>query len=326
MGRTRKDFMVAEPPGDVVPSAFPRLTSHSLAGALSGSATEVWSESGKQELLTLLSRDHLDHALPPGLRQLAERFAYRALGLLFPHFAARTRAGRDELAGELGALGGLLEQALAPPDSMADCEAARGAVVEHLYSRLGLIREALLLDARAIYEGDPAAQSVDEVILAYPGFLAIATYRIAHELHGRVALFPRLLTEVAHRATGIDIHPGARIGASFAIDHGTGIVIGETAVLGARVRLYQGVTLGAARVNKRLENVKRHPTIGDDVVIYANATILGGETVIGRGSRIGGNVWLTRSVPPYSVVTPTSRVERRGGDSSPSDDLIEFNI
>ena len=103
-------------------------------------------------------------------------------------------------------------------------------------------------------------------------------------------------------------------------------MIGETAVLGARVRLYQGVTLGATRVSKRLESMKRHPTIGDDVVIYANATILGGETVIGRGIRIGGNVWLTRSVPPYSVVTPTSRVERRGGDSSPSDDLIEFNI
>ena len=318
--------MVAEPPCDVAPSAYARVTSGSLTGSLSVSATGVWSESRKEELLMLLSRDHQDHSLPPGLRQLAETFAYGALGLLFPHFAARTGAGRDELSGELVALGGLLDQALAAPERSGDCEAARGEVVEHLYSRLGLIRKALLLDARAIYEGDPAAQSVDEVILGYPGFLAIATYRIAHELHGRVALFPRLLTEVAHRATGIDIHPGARIGASFAIDHGTGIVIGETAVLGARVRLYQGVTLGAARVNKGLEHVKRHPTIGDDVVIYANATILGGETVIGRGSRIGGNVWLTRSVPPYSVVTPTSRVERRGGDSSPSDDLIEFNI
>jgi serine O-acetyltransferase len=286
----------------------------------------VWSELGKEELLALLTREHLDHASLAGLRQLAERFVDGALGLLFPHFAARTRAGRGELAGELVALGGVLERVLAALDPASDREPARDAAAMHLYSRLALIREASLLDAQAIYGGDPAAASVDEVILAYPGFLAIATYRIAHQLYGRVALFPRLLTEVAHRATGIDIHPGARIGASFAIDHGTGIVIGETAVLGARVRLYQGVTLGAARVNKGLECVKRHPTIGDDVVIYANATILGGETVIGHGSRIGGNVWLTRSVAPYSVVTPTSRVERRGGDLSPSDDLIEFNI
>ena len=164
------------------------------------------------------------------------------------------------------------------------------------------------------------------MILAYPGFLAIAIYRIAHELYGRLGMFPRLLTEVGHRATGIDIHPGARIGESFAIDHGTGIVIGESAVLGAHVRLYQGVMLGAARVNKRMAHAKRHPTIADDVVIYANATILGGETVIGTGSRIGGNVWLTRSVPPYSIVTPTARVERREGERAPSDDLIEFNI
>jgi serine O-acetyltransferase len=321
--------VVAEPPGDVAPvasSASPQVTPGSLAGSLSGSATKARLELGNEELLALLTREHLDHASLAGLRRLAERFADGALGLLFPHFAAPPGAGRDELAGELVRLGALLEQALAALDPTSDCGAARDAAVEHLYSRLGSIREALSLDAQAIYEGDPAAQSVDEVILAYPGFLAIATHRIAHELHGRVMVFPRLLTEVAHRATGIDIHPGAQIGASFAIDHGTGIVVGETAVLGARVRLYQGVTLGAARVNKGLERVKRHPTIGDDVVIYANATILGGETVIGRGSRIGGNVWLTRSVPPYSVVTPTARVERRAGDSSPSDDLIEFNI
>lgn len=182
------------------------------------------------------------------------------------------------------------------------------AVIDDLYAKLGGIREALLLDARAIHDGDPAARGIDEVILAYPGFLAIATYRIAHQ------------------ATGIDINPGAQIGASFAIDHGTGIVIGETAVLGDRVRLYQGVTLGAARVAKHLEHTKRHPTVGDDVVVYANATILGGHTVIGRGSVVGGNVWLTRSVPPYSVVSPMARVEHRGGHAEASDDLIEFNI
>lgn len=281
--------------------------------------------SGVSELLTGLAEEHRGYVLPPGLRDLADQFVFAVLGLLFPHFAARPACGSEQLAGELSALARILDRTVggvAPSEGARD----RGSAVEHLCSRLASLREELLLDAAAIYEGDPAARSVDEVILAYPGFLATATYRIAHDLHGRVALFSRLLTEVAHRATGIDIHPAARIGPSFAIDHGTGIVIGETAVLGARVRLYQGVTLGAARINKRLERVKRHPTIGDDVVIYANATILGGETVIGHGSRIGGNVWLTRSVPPYSVVTPTARIERREADPRSTNDLIEFNI
>jgi serine O-acetyltransferase len=309
MGRTRQALMGANLSSDGTPSPV----------------SQAWSASQRQELLVRLAREHFDHPLPAGLRQLAEEFVYAVLGLLFPHFASRGVAGRDELAAELAGLDGLFEQALTVPAGSGARAAAQGAVSEHLYSRLGSIREALLLDAQAMYEGDPAAGSVDEVILAYPGFLAIATYRIAHELHGRVALFPRLLCEVAHRATGIDIHPRAQIGASFAIDHGTGIVIGETAVLGARVMLYQGVTLGAARVNKRMEHVKRHPTIGDDVVIYANATILGGETIIGTGSRIGGNVWLTRSVPPYSVVTPTAHIDHRG-QAAAADDLIEFNI
>jgi serine O-acetyltransferase len=269
-----------------------------------------------------LSRERGAHALPRGLRRQAERFAFGLLALLFPQFATPDQAA-DGVAGEISALRILLEQAVSGPVAPTDGQAA---VVERVFSRLGVIRAGVLLDARAIYEGDPAAHSLDEVIVAYPGFLAIAVHRIAHELYPDAPLFARLLSEVAHGATGIDIHPGARIGASFAIDHGTGIVIGETAVLGEFVRLYQGVTLGAARVNKGLRSVKRHPTIGDHVVIYANATILGGDTVIGHGSRIGGNVWLTRSVPPYSVVMPTARVERRRGDSSPADDLLEFNI
>jgi len=309
MGRTSEALMVAELRRDATP-AF---------------AGQGWSESSREELLVRLAREHRRHPLPPGLRQLSEEFVDTVLGVLFPHFAPRPVSGRDAVAGELAVLDGLLERALTAPSGSGGGDGALSAVSAHLYSRLGVIREALLLDAQAIYEGDPAAASVDEVIVAYPGFLAIATYRIAHELHGRVALFPRLLCEVAHRATGIDIHPGAQIGASFAIDHGTGIVIGATAVLGAHVRLYQGVTLGAARVNKRMERIKRHPTIGDDVVIYANATILGGETIVGRGSRIGGNVWLTRSVPPYSIVTPTAHIDHRG-ESAASDDLIEFNI
>jgi serine O-acetyltransferase len=267
-----------------------------------------------------LAREREEYALPPRLHELAERFAQRTLALLFPHFAAEVGGCAGDVTAELAALESQLAAVLRLPETHCS---APDVVLKRFFTALPGIREALLLDARAIYDGDPAAHSIDEVILAYPGFRAIAVYRLAHQLQGcEVPLVPRLLTELAHRHTGIDIHPSARIGTSFAIDHGTGIVIGETAVLGDRVKLYQGVTLGALSVDKRMARIKRHPTIGDDVVIYANATILGGETVIGDGSRIGGNVWLTRSVAAHSVVTPTARVESRGR----ADEPLEFNI
>ncbi len=276
---------------------------------------------GTAPFLDLLAHERQAYALPPRLRELAERVIHRTLELLFPHFAAEVGGRAGEVGEELAALRLLLTDALRLPGAhCADPEAA----VERLVRALPAIRTALLLDAQAIYDGDPAAHSTDEVILAYPGFFAIAVHRIAHELHGAgVPLVPRVLAEIAHHDTGIDIHPAASIGSSLAIDHGTGIVIGETAVLGARVKLYQGVTLGALSVSKRFARTKRHPTIGDDVVIYANATILGGDTVIGAGSRIGGNTWLTQSVPAHSVVTPTARVERRAADD---DELLDFNI
>ena len=166
----------------------------------------------------------------------------------------------------------------------------------------GILRK-LKLDAAAIASCDPASNSLEEIYLAYPGFYAIAIYRLAHELHLReVPLAPRLMTEYAHRQTGVDINPGATIGESFFIDHATGVVIGETTVIHNNVRIYQGVTLGALYVAKDLQKVKRHPTIEENVTIYANATILGGETVIGANSVIGGNAWLTASVPPNSKV------------------------
>lgn len=271
--------------------------------------------------LDQLARERQEYALPPRLHELAERLIHRALELLFPHFAAEVGGRAGDIAEEVAALQALLIEALCLPG--ADCREPR-AVVAGFLAELPELRAALLLDAEAIYDGDPAADSVDEVILAYPGFFATAVYRIAHRLRqSNVSLFPRVLTEIAHRDTGIDIHPGAIIGAHFAIDHGTGIVIGETAVLGARVKLYQGVTLGALSVDKRMARTKRHPTIGDGVVIYANATILGGDTVIGEGSRIGGNVWLTRSIPAHSVVTPTARVDQA---TQPGDELLEFNL
>jgi serine O-acetyltransferase len=183
-----------------------------------------------------------------------------------------------------------------------------GTFFEHLQE----IHEKLWLDAEAINRGDPAAESVEEVVLAYPGFLAIAIYRIAHEFYLLgVPIFPRLLTEYAHQMTGIDIHPGAQIGSGFCIDHGTGIVIGETTVIGNNVKMYQGVTLGALSVQKSLADTKRHPTIEDNVVIYAQAVILGGETVIGHDSVVGGNSWLTNSVPPFSYVHNDSKVNVR---------------
>ncbi len=171
------------------------------------------------------------------------------------------------------------------------------------------IRRLLQLDVQAAYEGDPAAVNEQEVILAYPGLQAIAVQRMAHELYRmRVPLIPRMMTEIAHSRTGIDIHPGAEIGEFFFIDHGTGVVIGETCQIGARVKIYQGVTLGAKSFKKDaqgriVKGGKRHPTIEEDVTIYAGATILGGDTTIGRSSVIGGNVWLVESVPPYSLLT-----------------------
>jgi serine O-acetyltransferase len=188
------------------------------------------------------------------------------------------------------------------------CEPRAGEIIDEFARRLPAVRNLLGSDARAAYEGDPAATSPDEAVFCYPGVTAITHQRLAHELYVLgVPLIPRMITELAHSATGIDIHPGARIGGSFFIDHGTGVVIGETCIIGERVRLYQGVTLGAKSfpTDERGQPIKgrpRHPIVENDVTIYAGATILGRIT-IGRGSSIGGNVWLTRSVAPGSSIT-----------------------
>lgn len=189
-----------------------------------------------------------------------------------------------------------------------ECEHRCLELTRGFLSRLPEVRRLLITDVHAAYDGDPAATSPDECVLSYPGIMAITNYRLAHELHTLdVPLIPRIITEHAHSITGIDIHPGARIGERFFIDHGTGIVIGETSVIGKNVRLYQGVTLGAKSFpldddGKPIKGIRRHPTVEDDVIIYAGSTILG-TVVIGRGAVIGGNVWLTRSVPPGSRVS-----------------------
>ena len=203
------------------------------------------------------------------------------------------------------------KSASAPPErrsSVRDTAEEARRVLETFFERLPEVRAFLIEDVRAAYDGDPAALTYAEVQLAYPGLLAITVHRLAHELYLLdVPIIPRVMSEWAHARTGVDIHPGAVIGHGFFIDHATGVVIGETARIGNRVKIYQGVTLGAKSFpldaeGRPIKRIRRHPTVGDDVVIYANATILGGDTVIGSGSTIGGNVFLMESVPPNSLV------------------------
>lgn len=232
----------------------------------------------------------------------------RALGLFFPHFADCSNKASALLATAERLEADLHEMLGAVGISDARAE----AIIEEFFERLPEVAEALHADAAFIAQGDPAASSVDEVVLAYPGFFAIAAYRVAHVLQTlEVPIVPRLITEHAHTKTGVDIHPGARIGVPFFVDHGTGVVIGETARIGRRVKLYQGVTLGALSVDATMDGVKRHPTIEDDCILYANAIVLGGETTVGANSIIGGNVWLTASVPPNALVVRKAEVRVR---------------
>ncbi|MFH1475410.1 MAG: serine O-acetyltransferase [Chloroflexota bacterium] len=256
----------------------------------------------------LLTAGRSEHGRIYPLKRDVAAFVDGVLGILFPQLSDDAAASVDELAARLVLVRRDLRRLVAPLTGDPDA----WHVVDAFSDGLPDIHARLVLDGEAISAGDPAAESVDEVIAAYPGFLAIAIHRIAHELHHLgVAILPRLLAEVAHTRTGIDIHPGASIGRSFCIDHGTGVVVGETAVIGDEVKLYQGVTLGALSVAKSAAGTKRHPTIGDRVVIYANATVLGGETVIGNDSVVGGNVFLTNSVPSDSIVYQASQVRVR---------------
>lgn len=217
---------------------------------------------------------------------------------------------------------------------VAHCEEEARRLAKRLLATVPALRETLISDVAAAFEGDPAATSVHEIILAYPGLLAVTIFRVAHELHKMgVPLLPRIMTEWAHARTGADIHPGASIGSSFFIDHATGVVIGETSHIGDRVKLYQGVTLGALshprdEHGRVIRNTKRHPTVEDDVTIYANATVLGGATVVGRGGLIGGSVFLTKSVPPDSRVAlkqPELFVRTKGAPEKASEPPLEPN-
>ena len=222
-------------------------------------------------------------------------------GDLRSHVAATIESLEERLEGAIY-LG--LHRRCSKPAQIDKCRRRARAITRRLLEALPEVRAQLAKDVLVAFESDPAATGIDEIVACYPGLYAIAIYRVAHRLlHDGAEVVPRMLTEHAHSRTGIDIHPGATIGESFFIDHGTGIVVGETTIIGDRVRIYQGVTLGALSVRDRgrtdkPHGRKRHPTIEDDVIIYANATILGGNTVIGQGAVVGGNAWITYSVPP----------------------------
>jgi serine O-acetyltransferase len=233
--------------------------------------------------------------------QTIANWANSLLDLIFPERSASTNYNQEVLKGVFFELKEELQLIL--KSTKACNEQHYKLMADTFFDRLPEMYRKLNTDLIAIVEGDPAAQSEFEVIRCYPGFFAIAMYRFAHELHLlAVPNIPRIITEYAHSITGIDIHPAAEIGEYLYIDHGTGLVIGETTVIGNHVKLYQGVTLGALSVDKTNSNTKRHPTIGNHVIIYSGATILGGSTIIGNHSIIGGNVWLTKSVPEGSTV------------------------
>ena len=254
-----------------------------------------------------------DHACPPPDRLEIVKVLHELQSLLFPMAFRRDYPDMAEETLLIRALYRLRDQLVAAMRFQdlqgEDPVKAADAICTGFAERLPEIKRLLLLDVEALYEGDPAAVCREEVMITYPGFRAICIFRIAHELYVlKAPLIPRIMTEYAHEKTGIDIHPGATVGEYFFIDHGTGIVIGETTVIGDHVKLYQGVTLGAKSFEldengNPVKKIKRHPNIGNHVVIYANATILGGDTYIGDNSVIGGNTWLTRSVEAGSVVT-----------------------
>lgn len=253
-----------------------------------------------EDFINKLYQSHKACPTCPSPAEVSE-FYIQLLGALFPDFSSESFTDLMSFEAYLQMLQRNLEEMVMQTPGH-DTTSAKKIASQFFYS-LSKIHAQLEQDVVAMYSGDPAAKSTNEVIRTYPGFYAIAAYRIAHTLHSLGSIgIPRVITEHAHSKTGIDIHPAAKIGDHFCIDHGTGVVIGETTVIGNHVKIYQGVTLGALSVDKSDAEKKRHPTIEDSVVIYAGVTILGGETVIGYDSVIGGNVWLTRSVPARSKI------------------------
>ncbi len=263
---------------------------------------------------------HINRRFLPSRDEILE-IVRLLLQLFYPGYVGRQDLTDENLAYHVGTLLSSIREKLehqigiclsfaAETEGQATegCPEEARRLTSALLERLPQIRQALILDVQAAYDGDPAASSLDEVILAYPGMLAVTVHRVAHELYAmRVPLLPRIMSEWAHAHSGADIHPGAKIGRSFFIDHSTGVVVGETSTIGSNVKLYQGVTLGALSIprderGRVIRDSKRHPTVEDNVTVYANATVLGGKTAIGANSVVGGSVFVTQSVPGGSLV------------------------
>lgn len=303
---------------------------------LPGIAEEIIESCNDRECYT-----HVDYEPIPS-RQCVIEIIDRLREILFPGYFTRGKLDPVNLRYSIGKSAATLFDMLSEQISLSirhdcfrynqpcsDCTEQGHKLALRLLKEIPSIRKTLSTDVAASYQGDPAAKSYDEIIFSYPGIFAMAVYRVAHKLfeYG-VPLLPRIMTEYAHSVTGIDIHPGAEIAESFVIDHGTGVVIGETTKIGQNVRIYQGVTLGALSIPKdsadQFRGQKRHPTIEDDVIIYSGATILGGDTIIGARSVIGGNVWLTKSVPPdTTVVIETPRLIYKSKKEASLDHSLE---
>jgi serine O-acetyltransferase len=317
-------------------------TPKSRATALEDVSAELLESYFGDERARRISRRYLPS------REAIVGILHDVLDLMYPGYFGRRDLNGDNLgahtAQSLAALAPKIEREMehclcygrereAAWPEFGECAPRAHELTEVFLRRLPEIRRLLVRDVQAAFDGDPAATNLDEVILAYPGVLAVSVYRIAHAIHDLgVPMMARIMTEWAHSKTGCDIHPGARIGAEFFIDHATGVVIGETTDIGERVKLYQGVTLGALSFPRDasghiIRGHKRHPTVESGATLYANATVLGGQTVIGQDSVIGGSVFLTRSVPPRSRVSlkePDLRVASRDGVAEP--DALYFDI
>jgi len=260
------------------------------------------------------------HTLPS--LDKAGMFADGMFKLLFPLGSNSDIPMEQQIEVDARRMQFLLKELLLPLHGQIKTEIDQ--IVDGFFEQLPDVFQELLKDAQVILQYDPAAYSVEEVVAAYPGFYAICIYRMSHILYQmEVPVLPRMISEHAHSRTAIDINPGATIGPQFFIDHGTGVVIGETCIIGKNVKLYQGVTLGALNVSKELAQKKRHPTIEDNVIVYSGTTILGGNTIVGHDSIVGGNVWLTRSVDPYSLIYNRSETKIR---SLEIDEEISFVI
>jgi len=269
------------------------------------------TEAYKNELL----KKHQSRKEFPSNNSIKDLFE-DSMELLFPDFSDHKLSSLDLINERIESIHNKIERLLSHYSTL--CSTVPEEVATEYIASLQSLEAIIHLDVEAIFQGDPAAKSKEEIIRSYPGFYAIAAYRIAHSFHQLgVKVVPRVITELAHHRTGIDIHPAAQIDHSFCIDHGTGVVIGETTIIGHNVKIYQGVTLGALSVDKKDSNKKRHPTIEHHTVVYANATILGGDTTIGHHSTIGGNSWITKSLEPYSTIyyiPANSQVKKKKND------------